>query len=533
MQRDIRKRRRGGGRAARIAAREMAPSEGVAPVPGSVAGGQYRPLTEAEVERIHTAALHVLEHVGMGVIGAHPPGVRAILEAGGRLTDFGRVSFPRALVEDVIAKACRGWTLHAVDPDRSIEISTGSVHYGTAGGAVSIVDFKTGRYRETTLADLYDVSRLIDTLPNIHWCYRPLIARDMPDLRALDINTAYALAAGTSKPWGITVGAAENVAEVVALLEMVRGGPACFRDEPTAHMVQGAGVPPLRFAEERCLIKEQAIRHGFPIMLASAPQAGATAPAALAGTIVQVVAEALAGLIYANVLSPGHPICFAPWPFVCDLRTGAMSGGSAEQALLMAGVAQMARFYDIPCSVAAGMADAKLPDAQAGFEKAYTTAAAGLAGASMVHEAAGMHASLLGCAFESFVIDDDMLGNVLRLVRGIEVSDETLSLQVIAEVNRNGPGHYLGHAQTLSLMQSEYHYPPLSDRATPEEWEIGGAKTILDRARDYVRNILGTHFPDHISPQLDARIRDRFDIRLPRERMRPGPRRDEPPRSPR
>ena len=113
----------------------------------------------------------------------------------------------------------------------------------------------------------------------------------------------------------------QAVAEGVALLEMARGGPARFRDEPTAHMVQGAGVPPLRFAEERCLIKEQAIRHGFPIMLASAPQAGATAPAALAGTIVQVVAEALAGLIYANVLSPGHPICFAPWPFVCELRT--------------------------------------------------------------------------------------------------------------------------------------------------------------------------------------------------------------------
>lgn len=515
------KKRRAGGRAGRIAARENALAGGKDPAGGFV-GGNYRPLGDAGVERIHQAALHVLEFVGMGIIGDLPPGAQAILEQGGRLNEQGRIGFPRALVEDVIAKACRSWTLHAIDPDRGIEISTRAVHYGTAGGAVEIADIETGRYRETTLADLYDAARLIDTLPNIHWCYRPLIARDMPDLRTLDINTAYALATGTTKPWGITMGAPENVAEVVALFDMVMGGEGRFKSAPTAHMVQGAGVPPLRFAEDRCLIKEEAIRHGFPIMLASAPQAGATAPAALAGTIVQVVAEALAGLVYANVLAPGHPVCLAPWPFVSDLRTGAMSGGSGEQALLMAAVAEMARFYGIPCSVAAGMADAKAPDAQSGFEKAYTTALAGLAGANMVHESAGMQASLMGCAFESFVIDDDMLGSVLRAIRGIEVNDDTLSLEVIADVNLDGPGHYLGHDQTLSLMQSEYHYPPLSDRQTPGQWEEEGSLTIQDRARDYVRKTLGSHYPEHVDADLDAKIRDHFDIRLPRDSMTAG-----------
>ncbi|MCH8962291.1 MAG: trimethylamine methyltransferase family protein, partial [Bacteroidetes bacterium] len=234
--------------------------------------------------------------------------------------------------------------------------------------------------------------------------------------------------------------------------DLVAGGEGRFREKPFCHMSSCYIVPPLRFTSEACETLEGAVRHGMPVILICAGQAGATSPAALAGAAVQGVAEALAGLVYVNLIAPGHPILFGAWPFVSDLRTGAMSGGSGEQALLMAASAQMANFYGIPASVAAGMTDSKVPDAQSGFEKGYTTALAGLAGPTMVHEAAGMHASLLGVAFESFVIDNDMLGAVLRTVRGIEVTDESLSVDVIAEVTA-GPGHYLGHPQTLDLME--------------------------------------------------------------------------------
>jgi trimethylamine--corrinoid protein Co-methyltransferase len=515
-----RRRRGGGGSARRTQGRapERAPGDGrISGYPG----GHFKPLSQFDVERIHRGVLRVLERVGMGVIGNLPPGAKLLLNRGAWLNEHDRICFPGSLIEDTLAAACKRWTLHGLDPERSLEIAVEGVHYGTAGGAVQIADFETGRYRDPTLLDLYDVVRLIDTLPNIRWCYRPLIARDMTTVAELDINTAYALAAGTTKPWGITIGAPDNVTAVVALFDLVLGGEGRFAATPTCHMVQGAGVPPLRFAEERCLIKEAAIRHGLPLMIASAPQAGATAPAALAGTIVQVVAEILAGLAYANAVAPGHPVAFAPWPFVSDLRTGAMTGGSGEQALLMAGVAQMGSFYGLPCSVAAGMADSKIPDAQSGFEKGYTTALAGLAGANMIHESAGMHASLIGCAFESFVIDDDMLGNVMRTVRGIEVSDRTLSLEAIEDVNLDGAGHYLGHDQTLALMRSEYHYPPLSDRASPADWEQAGARDIAQRAKETVRRTLATHFPDHLDAKVDAEIRRRFDIRLPRAAMQP------------
>ena len=166
----------------------------------------------------------------------------------------------------------------------------------------------------------------------------------------------------------------------------------------------------------------------MPVLLLSAGQAGATSPAAIAGSVVQAVAEVLAGLVYVNLLKPGHPAIFGTWPFVSDLRTGAMSGGSGEQAVLMAACGQMGRFYDLPTGVAAGMADAKLPDAQSGYEKGYTVTLAAHSGTNLVYESAGMHASLLGACLESYIIDNDMLGAINRTVRGIDVTDETLSI---------------------------------------------------------------------------------------------------------
>jgi trimethylamine--corrinoid protein Co-methyltransferase len=278
----------------------------------------------------------------------------------------------------------------------------------------------------------------------------------------------------------------------------------------------------MKFAEDACGVLEACVEGGIPILLLSAGQAGATAPAAIAGAVVQAVAEVLAGLVYVNALKPGHPAIFGTWPFVSDLRTGAMSGGSAEQALLTSACAQMAQFYDLPGGSAAGMADSKLPDIQSGYEKGITNVMAGLSGLNLVYESAGMHASLLGFCLESLIIDNDMLGSINRNVRGIEVNDDTLSVEVIRDVCLNGPGHYLGHGQTLSLMQKEYIYPGVGNRMSPKEWNEAGKPDIVERAAARKREILSTHYPDYIPRELDERIRAKHDIKLPREVMEPG-----------
>jgi len=257
----------------------------------------------------------------------------------------------------------------------------------------------------------------------------------------------------------------------------------------------------------------------MPILLLSALQAGATGPAALAGSVVQSVAEVLAGLVYVNLLSPAHPAIFGTWPFVSDLRTGAMTGGSGEQAVLMAACGQMGRFYDLPSGVAAGMADAKTPDAQSGYEKSYTDLLAGHSGANLVYESAGMHASLLGCCLESFIIDNDMLGAINRTLRGIEVNDESLSLETMRSVCLDGPGHFLGHDQTLDLMQKDYVYPEIGNRQSPLEWEDSGRPSLVENARHRVQEILARPGPKHIAASIDDQIRSRFPVMLPKESL--------------
>ena len=504
--------RRMGGRAARHRLRAAPLREDEKAVRPGMIGGRYRPLDDSGVQRIHAAALDALEHIGLSE--AIPSCVEAVTAAGGRLSPEGRLLFPRALVEDVVANAARDIVLHGQDPRHDLELSGSKVYFGTAGAAVHIVDPRTREYRESTLADLYDIARLVDTLEHVHFFQRPIVCRDLEDPRDLDINTCYAAISGTSKHVGSSWVQPEHVDESLAMLHRVAGGEARWRARPFVSMSSCFVVPPLRFAEDACRCLEAAVRGGMPVLLLAAGQAGATSPAALAGAVVQEVAEVLAGLVYVNALSPGHPAIFGTWPFVSDLRTGAMSGGSGEQAVLMAACAQMGRFYDLPTGIAAGMADSKLPDAQAGYEKGYTTVLAGHSGANLVYESAGMLGSLLGACLESFVIDNDMLGAVNRSVRGVDIDVESLSVETMREVCTEGPNHFLGHPQTLGLMQREYVYPEVGDRASPKEWGEQGSTDVVERAAKRVRETLASHYPTHIPQIVDASLRAEFRILL-------------------
>ena len=260
---------------------------------------------------------------------------------------------------------------------------------------------------------------------------------------------------------------------------------------------------------------EKCVEYGMPILLLSAGQAGATAPASIALAIVEAVAECLAGMVYVNAMKPGHPCIFGTWPFVSDLRSGAMSGGSGEQALLTAGCAQMHHFYGLPGGAAAGIADAKLPDMQAGWEQMCSNVMAGLAGLNMVYEAVGMHASLLGFSLESLILGDDLLGQALRCVRGIEVTDESISIEAMKSVCMGGPGHYLGSEQTLHLMQRDYVYPKIADRLSPKEWAEVGKPDLVENAIKRKRLILDAPRKPIIDPVTDRAIRAKFNIHLP------------------
>jgi trimethylamine--corrinoid protein Co-methyltransferase len=501
--------RRPGGRLARVALRAAPLADDLRPVRAGLPGGQYKPLTEAGVQQIHAAALDALEQIGLSQAPAS--GVRLLTEAGAIAGDDGRIRFPRALVEDMLAVAARDITLFARDPRHDLHLSGTKVHFGTAGAAVHIVDPVTLDYRESTAQDLYDAARLVDNLDNVHFFQRAMVCRDVTDNREMDLNTLYACLAGTRKHVGTSFSEPAHVADCFEMLHLVAGGEAAWLDRPFVSNSNCFVVPPMKFAEESCITMEDCIRRGMPMLLLSAGQAGATAPAPIALAIVQAVAECLAGVVYVNAIRPGAPAIFGTWPFVSDLRTGAMSGGSAEQALLTAGCAQMHRFYDLPGGAASGISDSKLPDMQAGWEQGITNALAGLAGLNMCYEAVGMHASLLGFCFESLVLGDDLLGQAMRLVRGIDVTPDSTSIEAMKDVCLGGPGHYLGSDQTLRLMQTEYVYPRIGNRMSPKEWNEAGKPLLLDKAIARKNEILASA-RCRVDPEIDAAIRARFNI---------------------
>lgn len=499
-------RRRGAARAARATAPIL-----------ETRGGRLTVLSDADCGRIHDASLVLLQDLGLAE--APPVVVELVCAAGGALHD-GRLTFPPDLCEAALAGLRRDVTLAARDPARDLSLAPGAVHLGSGGAAPMVHDMDTGRFRPSTLGDLYDAARLVDRLAHVQFFSRSLVARDIEDLRALDVNTCYAALAGTSKHVMVSAAQADHVADIAAMCHTVAGGPEAFAARPFLSLNINHVAPPMRFASEAAEVLVAAARAGIPCMVNTFGQLGASSPVTLAGCVAQTNAETLAGLVVAWLANPDTPAIHGARPMVTDLRSGAMAGGSGEQSLLTAAAVQMARFYGLPSSTIAGATDSKTADAQAGYEKALSVVMAAQAGANLITQAAGMQAGLMGASFEAYVIDNDILGAVLRSLAPIDTGPEALSPEMIAQTVRT-EGHFLGHPQTYGRMTSDFLYPDLADRRPIGEWEAAGAPDIRDAARARARDILAAHFPAHIAPDIDASLRARFDIRLPPERMRP------------
>lgn len=512
--------RRSGGRAARHAMRAAKLTEDKRPIKPGMEGGTLKALSDIDIEKIHQAALKALEEIGLA--DAPESGVEILTGAGAIQGDDGRIRFPRALVEDMLTKAAREVTLCGRDPQFDMCLSGKKVHFGTAGAAVHMVDVEGRNYRESEVQDLHDASKIVQQCDNIHFLQRPMVCRDIADNYEMDLNTVFATSSGTTKHIGTSFVEPSHVPGCIDMLHMIAGGEEAWRARPFMSNSNCFVVPPMKFATESCEVMEACIRAGMPVLLLSAGMAGATAPPTVAGAIVQAVAECLAGMVYVNAMVPGHPAIFGTWPFGLDLRTGAMSIGSGEQALLTAGCAQMHQFYGLPGGAAAGASDSKLPDMQAGWEQMCSNVMAGLSGLNMVYEAAGMHASLLGFCHESLILGDDLIGQAQRCVRGIEVTEDDLSLKEMREVclgkdGLPGVGHYLGTDQTMELMESAFVYPAFGDRTSPKEWAENDKPDLIKNATKRKEEILSAPSDAAFSRELEDQLRETFKIHLPRQ----------------
>lgn len=468
-------------------------------------GGRYKPLTDDQVKQIHEASLAILARTGVQV--EEPEALRQFQEVGADVDD-NRVRLSRSLVEDAVDKAPSRVVLAGRDPEDDLILEGARVHIGSGGAALQVLDLETGKIRKAVLRDVADMARIVDALDNIHFYLLPIYPTNLPK-ETVEINKYYAALANTTKHVQAGVYTIQGIRDVVEMCERILGGAEPLRERPIVSFITSWMISPLKFATDVTTLLIETCRQRIPVILSAAPMAGSTAPVTLAGMLAQLNAEQLAGLTLTQLVQPRCPVLIGPIPATSDLRSGKYLGGSVELGLCNAAITQLAHFYQVPIYNSAGMTEAKIPDIQAGMEKAQSVIQVALAGANFIHHAAGMLEDMSTIAYEQFVIDNDLLGMAMRAVRGIEVNDDTLALDTI---DRVGPGgHYLMDEHTLRHMRTEHYYPSaVFDRQGREIWEQAGGTDAWTRAKEIARRILAEHQPKPLDPGTDAWIRERF-----------------------
>jgi len=393
-----------------------------------------------------------------------------------------------------------------------LNLTENRVYMGTGGGTIKILDPDTGEIRSTTLADLHDVSRLVDQLDNIHFLVRPCIPTDI-DEGDYDINMFYTCLRASGKHVMSGVNDEQGLQNVIELAAMIAGSKQALLERPFISVITSFAISPLKLCTQSTLIMQEAIRHRIPVALSSAPMAGATSPLTMAGTLTQLHAEELAGITICQLTNPGAPLLYGGIPGMANLATMGYCGGAAECGMMNAAIHQLSRHIKVPNYNSSGLSDSKVPDAQAGYEKAFTTVLNAMGGSNYIHHAAGMLESMLTIAHEQFVIDDEIIGSACKVLQGIEVDEDHLALEVIEAV---GPGgNFMAAPHTMKYMRSEYYNSNgVTDRKSRGQWEAEGSMDARQRALGIVKELLANQ-KSYIPQNIDAAIRKKFNILLP------------------
>ncbi|UCH01341.1 MAG: trimethylamine methyltransferase family protein [Candidatus Bathyarchaeota archaeon] len=464
-------------------------------------GGQYKVLSSDELYDIHLASLEVLEKVGIGVNDAQ---ALQKFEDHGATVDYKlkRAWIPQYMVMDAVRKAPRSVTLCAKDRVYDIKLEDRRVHFGTGGNALYVLDKNTGARRKAVVDDLKNLALLTNSLDNVQFFQIPVHPSDVPN-EVKGLNRYRAALCYCIKPVYGGVYTLNEVEGVIRMATTIAGGDDELRKRPLMGFVT-CSTAPLSWDTIYVRVLAEAASRAIPVIISTEPLAGGTGPTTLAGTVVVQNAEALSGVVLTQLVNPGTPVIYGTVATIMDPKSGNYVAGAVEMGLLNVAGAQLAQYYELPIYATGGMTDSKVIDVQAGYEKAITSLMAGLAGANLVHNAAGFLESALTYSYEQMVIDDEILGMVNRALRGIEVNDETLAVNVINDI---GPGgHFLAHPHTLTHIGSEFFLPNISDRARREGWEKTGAKDAWQRSRERTRALLKTAKQNIIDTDIKAEV---------------------------
>jgi trimethylamine--corrinoid protein Co-methyltransferase len=264
-------------------------------------------------------------------------------------------------------------------------------------------------------------------------------------------------------------------------------------------------VSPLQHSEKLTEGLIMYAKYKQPVIIAPECQAGATAPVTLAGLLTQQNAEILSGIVIAELANPGAPVLYGTVSTVMDMKTGNIALGAVEAGLINVATAQLAHYYDLPSRGFGGTTDSKIPDIQAGFEKAITLIMAAMAGINFIYNAGGSLESTLTASCEQAVIDNEICGMVRRVLRGIEINDEILAIDLIDEVGAGG--QYLTKRHTVEHLRREHYIPTILNRQRWEIWAKTGSKEIRETAREEAKKILKEHQPESLDHEIEEELK--------------------------
>ncbi|MBL7178931.1 MAG: trimethylamine methyltransferase family protein [Desulfobacterales bacterium] len=467
-------------------------------------------LSAKQLKAIDQTARRILKQIGIRI--PDPETLETLAAAGARVDRRkSRVRFEKDWLDRHLIQAPSRFTLYSRDGNSDVHLGSGHVYFSNGGRVFRILDMATGGYRLTMLRDIAHTAALVHQLEHIHLYIIACQAHDIGP-KNYHLNDFYQAFSHTTKHVMGGCDTLEGTKQMVALASLVAGGEDRLKAKPFVSVITNP-VSPLTMDTEALRIFKFCCRHGIPVTCAPAPISGATAPASLAGTLVQTHAEALAGVALAQVFEPGAKVLYGAVPSTMDLRNMDYTMGSVEMAMLNAAAVQLARHYRLPIYASGGVTEAKRPDIQAGCEKSISNLMVALNGADLVHLAAGMLDSVNSISYEQYVIDNEIIGMIQRLVKGIRVDQDTLAFDVI---NKVGPGgNFVLEDHTVEHMLDEFFYPGLGVRCNFDVWEQKGRPSMLSRAVDRVKKILDDGPEGLLAPDLIIRINKAFSDIIP------------------
>lgn len=470
----------------------------------------YSVLEAKQLDDIHLATLNVLERAGIMV---HEDGVLHLLKSAGcEIDEKSKIAkFPEKVIDDTIKKAPHSLILGGRDKEHDLLIERGKVFTRPGSAYTKVLDMDTGECRNGTLKDTAIAAKLVDALEDISFCATHVSPSDVPQAMA-DVYAVKVCLEATRKHLFFSPLTHETFRTIVEAAQAVRGHADELRKRPLVSFLAATSTP-LKIAQDCARQLLDCAKLRVPVMLDSSPMLGATGPVTLAGSLVLQNAEDLAMNAIIQLSNPGSPVIYGARCAPIDMRTGFLSWGAAETALMSAAAVQIAHYYNIPVDGHGPCTDSKTFDEQAGVEKSMTCLLPAMAGAEII-SAAGIVDSLVVTSPLQLIIDAELFGIMFRILREIRVDNETMAAELIERVGYDAS--YLKSSHTLKNYEKEHHLTKLFDKRFRGPWEKAGAESVESVARKRVQSMLARHE----AVPLDRDIQRKLDEIVHREEKR-------------